>query len=210
MKFIFQGDSITDCNRSREGCDPYLLGTGYAFLTSAKLLTKYPEKDIQFINRGISGNRITDLFARWKRDMLNLAPNMLTILIGVNDTWHEAEHGEGVSVGQYETLYRMLIEWTLQEKPDLKIALLEPFILDTGAVAAWEEKYKKEVFARAETVKKIAGDFGLLFVPLQEKILAAANAYGAEKVLRDGVHPTAFGHALISEILTSAVEEWLK
>ena len=210
VRFIFMGDSITDCNRNREDFIPYGLGTCYAFLTSTKLSTMHPEKEIEFLNRGISGNRITDLVARWKRDVINLKPDMLTILIGVNDTWHEADRLEGVSVGQYEKLYRMLIEWTLQELPDLKIALLEPFTLDVGAVGEWDDKYKKEIPVRAAVVKKIAADFGLLFVPLQEKILSAAKACGAEKILRDGVHPAILGHAIISDSVVDAVNGWFE
>jgi hypothetical protein len=130
MKILFQGDSITDAGRYTEvgtGVRDSSLGAGYVKLIANRLLCDSPEKNYEIINRGISGNRIVDLYARWKADCINLAPDVLTILIGVNDTWHERGGQNGVEVPRYERFYRELIEWTLSALPNIKIILMTPF-----------------------------------------------------------------------------------
>jgi len=138
LRVLFQGDSITDAGRGRgeqEIANSSLgLGFGYPLLTSARLRVMYPDADIQCLNRGISGNRVVDLYARWKMDCLNLNPDILSILIGVNDTWHEFGNRNGVEVPRYEMVYRMLLQWTKDVLPETKIILIEPFVLPFGAV----------------------------------------------------------------------------
>ena len=119
-KILFQGDSITDCYRPRDN-DSYL-GAGYPELVSGEMQYKYGKK-YEFINRGISGNRVTDLFARVKSDIINLKPDYLSILIGVNDVWNEIESNNGVSTENYEKIYSMLIETISSELPNLKIMI---------------------------------------------------------------------------------------
>ena len=108
---LFQGDSITDCGRSREANVPNTgLGGGYPFMAAAHLLCAKAEDGLKFFNRGISGNRIVDLYARWKIDGLNLNPDVISILIGVNDTWHAFGSNNGVEVPRFEQFYRMLLD----------------------------------------------------------------------------------------------------
>ena len=121
---MFQGDSITDCGRSREANVPNTgLGGGYPFMAAAHLLCAKAEDGLKFFNRGISGNRIVDLYARWKIDGLNLNPDVISILIGVNDTWHAFGSNNGVEVPRFEQFYRMLLEWTVQARPGVKLVL---------------------------------------------------------------------------------------
>ena len=199
---LFQGDSITDTGRSREADVPANvgLGTGYALMTAAELLASQPEKDWQIYNRGISGNRVVDLYARWKIDALNLCPDVLSILIGVNDTWHEKNNRNGVEVERYDMIYRMLLDWTKKVLPETKLILMEPFVLVTGAV---EADWVADIDARRQVVKKIAADYGAVFLPLQEMFNEACKRAPMEYWLRDGVHPTAAGHKLITDA-------WLK
>jgi len=199
---LFQGDSITDTGRSREADVPANvgLGTGYALMTAAELLASQPEKDWQIYNRGISGNRVVDLYARWKIDALNLCPDVLSILIGVNDTWHEKNNRNGVEVERYDMIYRMLLDWTKKVLPETKLILMEPFVLVTGAV---ETDWVADIDARRQVVKKIAADYGAVFLPLQEMFNEACKLAPMEYWLRDGVHPTAAGHKLITDA-------WLK
>lgn len=200
---LFQGDSITDCSRQREeleNCRLAYLGYGYASLLAAEIYCHQPEKDWHIYNRGISGNRVVDLYARWKLDALNLKPDVLSILIGVNDTWHEFSRQNGVEVPRYEEFLRRLLSWSLETLPELKIVLLEPFILPFGAVG---EEWPAEIAMRAEVVRKAAADFGAVFVPLQERFTELAKAYGMEYWLRDGVHPTLAGHRVIAD-------QWMK
>ena len=131
MRIVLFGDSITDMGRDRKFDTPdcsWSYGHGYPIFIAGDLYRQDPNKH-QVINRGISGNRIVDLYARIKSDVWNLQPDLLSILIGVNDVWHELNFNNGVDVDRYEKVYRMLIEDTLKRFPNLKIILCEPFIL---------------------------------------------------------------------------------
>lgn len=194
---LFQGDSVTDCGRSREECNPNAhLGDGYPALAAARLLADHPADDYQCFNRGVSGNRIVDLYARWKIDALNLRPDVLSILIGVNDTWHEFGWQNGVEVPRYRDFYRMLLDWTKRELPKIRIVLCEPFILPFGAVGpGWAE----EMAARSAVVRDLADEYHLHFVPMQQILTEAAKRAPQEKLLVDGVHPTLQGHQLLAD-----------
>ncbi len=197
---LFQGDSITDCGRSRETEDPNVgLGSGYPSLVAGRLLADYITSDIRVFNRGISGNRVVDLYARWKRDALNLNPDVLSILIGVNDTWHEFNFGtpNGVEPPRYAQFYRMLVDWTLEKLPNIKLVLCEPFVLETGAV---KPNWLPEMRERQKIVRNLASEYNLVFIPLQERLNEAASKAGApDRILRDGVHPTLLGHQVIAD-----------
>lgn len=202
MKILFYGDSITDACRNRSiDYDNSSYGFGYPYIINAFLTGKHP-KEYEVLNRGISGNRIVDLYSRIKADVWNLNPDMLSILIGINDIWHEICGGNGVDIVRWEKVYRMLIEDTLKVLPDLKIVIMEPFVLKGKAT---EENFDRfsEVKEYAKIAKKIAQDYKCKFVPLQEKLDKAAEKYGAEYCLEDGVHPAVGGAYLIAE-------EWLK
>ncbi|MHB9139828.1 MAG: SGNH/GDSL hydrolase family protein [Victivallaceae bacterium] len=198
---LFQGDSITDCGRGRDKIEANNgLGTGYPYLVAAKLLCDRAEEKLNFYNLGISGNRIVDLYARWKSDALNLNPDVVSILIGVNDTWHEFGNKNGVEVPRYEQFYRMLLEWTVKARPNVKLVLCEPFVFVCGAVTA---EWLPEINQRREVVRKLAKEFSAIFIPYQELFDNALKQAPAEYWLRDGVHPTLAGHQLIAEA-------WLK
>lgn len=200
---VFQGDSITDCGRSTV---PNGMGDGYPFFIASQLLGDQPEKNWNIINRGIGGNRIVDLYARWKIDALNLKPDILSILIGVNDTWHE-ERQNGVEVPRYDKFYRMLMDWTLETLPNVKIVLMEPFVLPFAAVT---EAWLPEINARREVVRKIAEEYNTIFVPLQQVFNDALKRAPQEYWLKDGVHPTSAGHRLIQKAWLEAAEDLIK
>lgn len=197
---VFQGDSITDAGRSREG-DQWA-GYGYPTMVKGQLGYEQPGKYV-FYNRGISGNRVVDLYARIKQDIINLKPDYLSILIGVNDVWHEFGGHNGVDAPKYERIYRMLIEEIREALPACRIMILEPFVLPgTGTQSTEEEPDKWEIFRsevekRAAAAKRVAESYGLPFVPLQERFNAAAKTAEPAYWLMDGVHPTAMGHDLI-------------
>ena len=194
MKILFQGDSITDAGRRKEtNC----LGTGYPVMISGELGAHYPGK-YSFVNKGISGNRIVDVYARMKKDILNLDPSFMTILIGINDVWHEIGEGNGVDAVKFERVYDWLITELKEAKPDLQILILEPFVLKGPATEhAWEE-FWSETLLRSAACKRLAEKHGLVFIPLQEKLEQLADATSTTYVLGDGVHPTYAGHELIS------------
>jgi lysophospholipase L1-like esterase len=197
---LFQGDSITDCGRARdmEGTANQLgaLSPGYAMMVASELLAARPAAGLQFYNRGISGNRIVDLYARIRADIINLRPNVISILIGVNDTWHGFGRNNGVDVPKYERVYRELLREVRAELPSVKFVLCEPFVLKCGVVAdGWVE----EIDQRRAVVAKLAQEFDAVLVPFQsmfdEAVKSAPPAYWAA----DGVHPTAAGHRLMAK-----------
>ena len=201
MRILFQGDSITDAGRAKD--NDINLGYGYPRLVEAALGYEEPGCHT-FINKGISGNRIVDLYARIKRDILNYKPDVMSILIGVNDVWHEfAESPNGVAAEKFYKVYDMLIEEIKEALPDIKILILEPFALKaSGTEAHWDE-FRTETAKRAEKAKLIAEKHNLVFVPLQAGFDALCEKAEPSYWLRDGVHPTAMGHEFIKN-------EWLK
>jgi len=198
---LFQGDSITDARRSREQ-DNFTMGSGYALLVKGEL--GYDNiGEYEFINRGISGNRVVDLYARIKSDILNLSPDVMSILIGVNDVWHEIQQQNGVDAEKFFKIYSMLIDEVLEELPDLKIIIMEPFVLKGSATEENWETFRKEVEKRAEKAKAISEKYNFAFVPLQKQFDELSKNTTTDYWLFDGVHPTAIGHELIKR-------EWIK
>lgn len=204
--FLFQGDSITDANRDDEREDNFGLGCGYAFLLAADLL-KNEKDEFRFFNRGKSGDRITDVYARIKEDIINIQPDMMSILIGVNDVSHELTQKCGVSPEKFEKIYSMLIEEIKEALPEIKIFILEPFVLKgIHTEERWDE-FRSEVSKMAKASENTALKFNLEFIPLQEKfnIAAADGNYRYWSV--DGIHPTSAGHQLIKEELAGAIKK---
>jgi len=197
---LFQGDSITDASRSRE--DDNKLGLGYPTLVKGILGFEEPGA-YTFYNRGISGNRIVDLYARIKMDLINLKPDVVSILIGVNDVWHDISKENGVDAEKYYKIYSMLIEEVKEALPDIKIMILEPFVLKGSATEEAWDCFEREVHKRAEKAKAIAEKYNLTYIPLQEHFDEALKFCPADYWLRDGVHPTTMGHELIKR-------EWIK
>ena len=204
---LFQGDSITDCGRNRGIFTS--TGEGYPNMVKGQLGCEFPGT-YEVLKRGIGGNRIVDLYARIKSDIINLKPDYLSLLVGVNDVWHELD-GEcnGVSADKFEKIYDMLIAEILEALPEIKIIILEPFVLEASATAATEAEpdrwdyFKNEVTLRAAAAERIAQKYQLPFVALQDKYDEACNQAPAAYWLQDGVHPTPMGHWIIKN-------EWLK
>lgn len=202
--FLFQGDSITDADRIRD--DIQNLGYGYPNIVASKYLSENVN-EYTFINKGISGNRIIDLYARIKCDIINLKPDYMSILIGINDVWHELSVENGVANEKFKKILSMLIEEVKEVLPDIKIIMLEPFVLKGPATEEkWEEFYS-ETKLRAKSVKEVAEKYNLSFVPLQDKFEEATKNTETTYWLRDGVHPTPAGHGLIAKELSAEFEK---
>ncbi len=204
IKYLFQGDSITDADRNRDRDDNFGLGYGYPLLVAADYM-KNRKGEFEFINMGISGDKIVDIYARIKEDIINLKPDMMSILVGVNDIWHELNEQNGVDAEKYEKIYGMLIEEILEALPEIKIIILEPFVLKGSGTERYYDDFRPELLKRAAAAKRIADKFNLAFVPLQN-IFDEASADGNTAYwLADGVHPTAAGHQIIKEELSKAI-----
>lgn len=202
---LFQGDSITDCGRSRDAANKYP-GHGYPIGVIGKLGYENPG-EYDFHNRAISGNRIVDLYARLKIDILNLKPDIMSILIGVNDVWHDynpAENKNGVDAEKFGKIYDMLIEEVLETLPNIKIMIMEPYVTHGAAIDPVWDEFRHEVELRAAKAKAVAEKYNLKYVPLQKSFDEAYEKYPVNGFwTAEGVHPTPAGHELIGR-------EWLK
>jgi len=196
---LFQGDSITDFERNRE--DIADLGTGYPLLVSAYMASEYTGIDFTFINKGISGNRVRDLNARWDEDCVALKPDIISILVGINDTWRRYDSGDPTSTEAFEEHYRQLLTRTKNEVTD-RIILLEPFVLP---VFKEQYQWREDLDPKIQSIRALAREFGALYVPLDGIFAAACMKKPPEFWSQDGVHPTVAGHGLIAKAWIDAV-----
>lgn len=195
---LFQGDSITDAGHPGNG--DVILGHGYALMTAGKIGCDYPGQ-FRMINRGVSGNRVTDLYARLKVDILNLQPDYMSILIGINDGHRDFYENDGTSPEKFEKVYDLLLTEVKDALPNIRLILLEPFVLNGPFTTEHYEALAVDIRRRGEIVKKLAQKHGCHFIALQDKIAALASQSAENTVLMDGIHPTCIGHELISREL---------
>ncbi|HKI90276.1 MAG TPA: SGNH/GDSL hydrolase family protein [Draconibacterium sp.] len=204
---LFQGDSITDAGREKEKelpNNPRSFGQGYAFLAASVLLNTLAEKNLTIYNRGISGNKVYQLADRWQKDCLDLKPNVLSILIGVNDYWHKRNGKYNGTIEIYENDYRALLNRTKEALPAVKFVLCEPYyLLNTSAVdETWVEPMKQY----QAVAKKMADEFDALWVPYQKVYDEAIKHAPAAYWSADGVHPAMPGAQLMAEAWLRAVQ----
>jgi lysophospholipase L1-like esterase len=200
---LFQGDSITDGNRTRNNDWNHVMGHGYQFIVASKLWYELPNKGLHFFNRGVSGNTVTDLAARWNDDALALKPDVLSILIGINDTERFFRGDENFSATQYEKNYNDLLQRTKEELPKVQLVLGEPFVLPVGRVKENLVVYEKELKVRRQVVKQLADKYKAIFIPFQDAFNKALQKAPADYWIWDGIHPMPAGHELMAR-------EWLK
>lgn len=189
---VFQGDSITDAGRLYE--DTASLGYGYAMMIAAFYQSMYPGECVQFVNRGISGDRVKDLQTRWKPDCVDLEPDVVTIMIGINDTWRRYDIGEPTSTDFFEEGYRKILNETCHST-DASIILMEPFVLPCpDDRLSWREDLDPKI----QVVRRLAREFATILIPLDGIFAQATISREPEFWAVDGVHPTLAGHALIA------------
>ena len=175
------------------------IGQGYPCLIAARMGADFPEAN-EFINRGISGNRIVDVYARIKADCWNHVPDLVSVLIGVNDVWHEFGGRNGVEADRFYNVYKMLVTDTKAALPaSKKMILMEPFVLKASATEGAWDLFRGETEKRAEAVRQIARETDQIFLPLQAMFDEAAEKMPPSYWLGDGVHPTPAGHQLIAD-----------
>lgn len=196
-KILFIGDSITDVHRNRS--DNEDLGSGYPHLLAAYLLNKYPTYELQFLNRGISGDRVIDLKKRWEEDCLNHNPDIVSILVGINDVGFEIDASEPITdeaLEQFEADYRWMLK-SLAHRTDARVILIEPFVLPYPKDRV---DWRPHLDPRIQIVRRLANEYHALLIPLDGLL----NALGIENGFQtytgdDGVHPTLTGHAAIAD-----------
>jgi lysophospholipase L1-like esterase len=196
---LFQGDSITDAGRDRDSSefnDPGGLGPGYVLLVAAALLQKYAQLDLRFYNRGISGNKVYQLAGRWDKDCLELKPDVLSILIGVNDIWHKLNGDYNGTVDIYRNDYIALLERTRKALPDVQLVICEPFAVP--GIKAVNDKWYPEFYSYQKAAREIADKFGAVFIPMQKLFDEAQKQAPGSYWTPDGVHPSLAGAHLMA------------
>jgi lysophospholipase L1-like esterase len=191
MRILFQGDSITDAGR---GASPSGLGNGYAHITSSLMGALYPGCRLEFVNRGISGNRAKDLGARWQRDCIDIKPDLVSVMIGVNDTWRRYDSNDPTPVEKFEAEYRAFLERTRDEL-SARIVIIEPFLLPCPEDRV---KWREDLDPKIDAARRLAREFADVLVPMDGIMNAAALEAVPEYWAGDGVHPTPAGHGLIA------------
>lgn len=202
---LFQGDSITDASRRRgrkEPNDAGALGLGYVFQTAGTLLRRSPDLGLTIYNRGISGDKVYQLADRWQKDCLKIKPDILSILVGVNDYCHVHRHGYGGTLPEYEHDYETLLERTRVLLPEVKLIIGEPFLLEAGEIS---DVHVEGITAYREAARRIADKFDAVWVPYQQVFNEALKEAPADYWAPDGVHPTVAGHRLMTEAWLAAV-----
>ena len=210
MKILFQGDSITDADRNRD--DIHDLGKGYPKYAAEYLKATYPDMDFEFVNLGISGNQTIDLVNRLESDFVDIQPDIVSILIGVNDTWHRAENKEWLSDEKFEENYRTVLE-AIKTKTNAKIVMLEQFLLPA------EDKlfFREDLDPKVQIVRKLAREYADVLIPTDGLIASMIIGHDWKDVSEDGVHLTydiganlvggmyaSFVSSLIDEMLSPA------
>lgn len=196
-RILFIGDSITDVGRSRNFDGD--LGNGFPFLLAAELLHRYPKSNLNILNRGVSGDTLAQLKNRWEEDCLDLSPDLVTILIGVNDVWKSFEQNttpSGEELEMFEKNYRYLLK-SLAQRTDAKVVLMEPFLLPYPKDRI---EWRKQLDPRIQIVRRVAKDYHAILVPLDGLLNAAGIVSDYQTYTGiDGVHPTLTGHAQIAK-----------
>lgn len=202
MKILFQGDSITDGSRDRS--DPHNIGWGYAFYATRYLRERHPEMDFEFLNFGISGNQSSDLVGRWTTDCIDWQPDIVSVMIGVNDTWHRAHDRQWLSDEQFEANYRNLLE-RVKKETNAKIIMMEQFLIPSDD----KEYFREDINPKIMITRKLAREYADVYVPLDGYFAAACVEKDPWFWSEDGVHPNNNGSALIARHYADAVDKLL-
>ncbi len=197
---LFQGDSITDCGRKRD--DINSLGNGYPLLIASIFPALFPEHGVKFINKGISGNHAADLVDRWQNDCLDLKPDVVSIMIGINDVWHYYTRNHYTSLEEYTNNYRTILKQT-QDQLEAKLILMEPYVLHTSPD---REQWREQLDPKRAAVRDLAEEFNAIFIPTDTIMQTAATKQDPTFWCPDGVHPAPAGHGLLATAWLKSVK----
>ena len=199
---MFTGDSLTDGNRYKKKEQRWDLnhqmGHTYAYIVNGLLGCRYPERQFRFFSRGVSGNRIVDLYARSETDLFPLKPDVLSVLVGINDGPGDRNNFVPTPGEKYEHLYRLMLQEVKERLPECRMVLMEPFVCRTGSVMENYPVWKAHTESCGQAVRRLAEEFDAVFVPLQEKFDEVCRNYPVEYWCWDGVHPTENGHGMMA------------
>lgn len=206
-RFLFQGDSITDMKWGRNQKDRnHYLGHSYVYLIASRLGVDMPHAKLEFFNRGMSGHKVSDLKKRWQKDTIDLKPDILSILIGVNDV------GRGTPTAEWESTYRALLDETKKGLPKTRLVLMDPFVLRVTRLdndTAWK-RWRGEVDRQRAIVKQMAKDYSAVHIRTQDVFDAASKDIAPSHWIWDGVHPLPEGHELIARNWLQTVSQQMR
>ena len=193
IKLLFQGDSITDADRNRD--DYHNLGNGYPKYAAEYISKAYPDVDFEFINLGISGNQTADLVDRLESDFIDIQPDIVSILIGINDVWHRAADRKWLPDDVFEANYRKVLSG-LKNRTKAKIIVMEPFLIPV------EDKlyFREDLAPKIEIVRKLAREYADIYIPTDGLLASAFIGDEPTSYAADGVHPTAKGAEFIGKL----------
>lgn len=190
---LFIGDSITDCRRDKQIADT--LGMGYVGMIAGHMGLRYPELNLRFLNRGINGNRTCDLIARWDEDCIDLQPDWVSILVGVNNTWRRYDSNDSTPDDRFEAECRILLG-RVKNETTAGIILCSPFLLHTDESVV---RMREDLDPKIEILKTLAGEFDAVWIDFDAAFVAAQQRHIPSYWAEDGVHPSIAGHALMAE-----------
>lgn len=202
IKLLFQGDSITDAGRDRS--NPHHLGNGYPKYAAQLLAERYPQVDFEFVDLGISGNQTKDLVARLESDFVDVQPDVVSILIGVNDVWHHAGERDWIEDEVFEARYRTVLQ-AIKDKTHAKIMIMEPFLIPV------EDKlyFREDLAPKIEIIRKLAREYADVYLPTDGLLQAACVEHEPTAIAADGVHPTDMGATLIGAMYEEYIRKIL-
>ncbi|MBQ9086610.1 MAG: SGNH/GDSL hydrolase family protein [Clostridia bacterium] len=200
MRILFQGDSITDAGRDKRNY--HELGHGYANYAAEKLRVAYPDAELEFINLGIAGNRTSQLFDRLYADAIKFQPDVVSVMVGINDMWHRHTHKILTSDEQFALNYRSILN-RLKHETGAKIVMIAPYLLD----AEDKEEIREDMKTILPIIRDLAKEFADVYIPLDERFAEALKTQPEPKYYSaDGIHPNANGAAFIGELYIEAVK----
>ena len=194
---LFVGDSVTDAGRtSAPAKRPFDdLGVGYVRFIAQHLGSLQAEVGLRIVNRGVSGDRTRELEPRWERDVIAERPDVLSVLIGVNDSWRGFDDNDPTTADEFEMRYRALLGRARAATPALHLVLCEPFLLFEQP---GEEGFRRDLDDKVAAVHRLADEFGAILVPFDAMFAAACTRMPATYWADDGIHPTPAGHGLMA------------
>lgn len=212
MRILFQGDSITDAGRDKEAKEPNIgLGSGYVNMIYEKL--RQTNSDIQVLNRGVYGNKTTDMYARWREDTLNINYDILSVLCGINDIGFERRLNIGNDIEKYEFVYDRMLYEAKKFNPNAKIVLIAPFLFkvyykdDLGGYDIYNDwkLWSTDIETEGKIVKKLAQKYDAAFVPAFDKFKEKCAQNGWDKYSSDGIHLNEVGAKVLADLWVNTI-----
>ena len=201
MKIVFFGDSITDGNRDYS--DSRSLGDGYVFILHEKLKNLYEDISFEFLNRGVTGNRVADLEERVVRDVADESPDVVVLMIGVNDVWRSGVAGKEFSLESFAASYENVLKAI--RACGAKLIVVEPFLFNVPD----KKRFRREFDRMLSCIRSLAKEYADAFVPLDEMFAGVSQSVGIAAYSADGVHPTHRAARLIADNVIKKIRFFL-